>query len=59
MRPVRVLARRGGAETVLLARSNPEGAQLLATTRDTNLMKSSSPRRDQLWFTQKDAEEAT
>lgn len=41
------------------ARSNPKGAQLLATTHDTNLMKSSSLRRDQLWFTQKDAEGAT
>ena len=41
------------------AESNPKGAQLLATTHDTNLMKSSSLRRDQLWFTQKDAEGAT
>ena len=39
--------------------SNPKGAQLLATSHDTNLMKSSSLRRDQLWFTQKDAEGAT
>ena len=41
------------------AKSNPKGAQLLATTHDTSLMKSSSLRRDQLWFTQKDAEGAT
>ncbi len=41
------------------AQSNPKGAQLLATTHDTNLMKSFSLRRDQLWFTQKDAEGAT
>lgn len=41
------------------AQSNPKGAQLLATTHDTSLMKSSSLRRDQLWFTQKDAEGAT
>ncbi len=41
------------------AQSNPKDAQLLATTHDTNLMKSSSLRRDQLWFTQKDAEGAT
>ena len=41
------------------AQSNPKGAQILATTHDTNLMKSSSLRRDQLWFTQKEAEGAT
>ena len=41
------------------AASNPKGAQLLATTHDTNLMRSSSLRRDQLWFTQKDARGAT
>ena len=41
------------------AASNPKGAQLLATTHDTNLMRSSSLRRDQLWFTQKDAQGAT
>lgn len=41
------------------AGSNPKGAQLLATTHDTNLMRSSSLRRDQLWFTQKDAKGAT
>ena len=40
-------------------KSNPKGAQLLATTHDTNLMKSSALRRDQLWFIQKDAEGAT
>ena len=39
--------------------SNPKGAQLLATTHDTNLMRSSSLRRDQLWFTQKDAKGVT
>ncbi len=39
--------------------SNPRGAQLLATTHDTNLMRSSSLRRDQLWFTQKDADGST
>lgn len=41
------------------AASNPKGAQLLATTHDTNLMRSSCLRRDQLWFTQKDARGAT
>ena len=41
------------------AASNPKGAQLLATTHDTNLMRSSSLRRDQLWFTQKDENGAT
>jgi len=32
---------------------NPNGSQLLATTHDTNLMKSDLLRRDQLWFTEK------
>ncbi len=39
--------------------TNSNEAQLLATTHDTNLMKSSVLRRDQLWFTQKDAWGAT
>ena len=39
--------------------NNPKGAQLVATTHDTNLMESSVLRRDQLWFVQKDAEGAT
>ena len=40
-------------------KTNPKGAQLVATTHDTNLMNSSTLRRDQLWFTQKDARGAT
>lgn len=51
------------AEAVLrLFRSpetNPNGAQLVATTHDTNLMRSPSLRRDQLWFTEKDDGGAT
>ena len=39
--------------------NNPKGAQLVATTHDTNLMVSSVLRRDQLWFIRKDAEGAT
>ena len=39
--------------------TNPKGAQLVATTHDTNLMSSSVLRRDQLWFTQKDTGGAT
>ena len=39
--------------------ANPKGAQLLATTHDTNLMNSSTLRRDQLWFTRKKANGAT
>ena len=38
---------------------NRNGAQLIATTHDTNLMKSSVLRRDQLWFTEKTSEGAT
>jgi hypothetical protein len=40
-------------------RSNPRGAQLIATTHDTNLMRSRHLRRDQLWFTEKDQSGAT
>ena len=39
--------------------TNPKGAQLVATTHDTNLMRSSSLRRDQLWFAEKDPGGAT
>ena len=39
--------------------TNPRGAQLVATTHDTNLLRSSVLRRDQIWFTEKDAEGAT
>lgn len=38
---------------------NRNGAQLIATTHDTNLMGSSVLRRDQLWFTVKTPEGAT
>ena len=38
---------------------NQNGAQLIATTHNTNLMKSSVLRRDQLWFTEKTSEGAT
>ena len=38
---------------------NPNGAQLIATTHDTNLMKSDILRRDQLWFAEKNLEGAT
>jgi AAA15 family ATPase/GTPase len=39
--------------------TNPNGAQLIATTHDTNLLRSPLLRRDQVWFTEKDAEGAT
>ena len=39
--------------------SNPKGAQLVVTTHDTNLMRAPMLRRDQLWFTEKDADGAT
>ncbi len=38
---------------------NRNGAQVIATTHNTNLMKSSVLRRDQLWFTEKTPEGAT
>jgi AAA15 family ATPase/GTPase len=38
---------------------NAKGAQLLATTHDTSLLRSRNVRRDQIWFSQKDASGAT
>ena len=39
--------------------TNPKGAQLIATTHDTNLLAVPVLRRDQLWFTEKDTYGAT
>lgn len=39
--------------------TNPHGAQLVATTHDTNLLRSQYLRRDQIWFTEKDRNGAT
>ena len=39
--------------------SNPKGAQLIATTHDTNLLESPVLRRDQVWFTDKDSQGAS
>ena len=39
--------------------TNPKGAQLIATTHDTNLLMSDMIRRDQIWFTEKDMTGAT
>ncbi len=33
---------------------NPKGAQLLATTHDTNILACDHLRRDQIWFCEKD-----
>lgn len=38
---------------------NPNGAQLIFTTHDTNLLSSGLLRRDQIWFTEKDPQERT
>ena len=38
---------------------NPNGAQLIFTTHDTNLLSNDIFRRDQIWFTEKDAVENT
>ncbi len=40
-------------------KTNPKGAQLIATTHDTNLLAAQMLRRDQVWFTEKDAYGAT
>lgn len=39
--------------------TNPNNAQLIFTTHDTNLLKQENFRRDQIWFTQKDIFGAT
>ena len=39
--------------------TNPKGGQLIATTHDTNLMRSPVLRRDQVWLADKDAGGAT
>lgn len=38
---------------------NKKAAQLIATTHDTNILCAPQVRRDQIWFTEKDAEGAT
>jgi AAA domain, putative AbiEii toxin, Type IV TA system len=40
-------------------KTNPRGAQLIATTHDTNLLRSPLLRRDQIWFTEKSPEGET
>lgn len=40
-------------------KTNPRGAQLVATTHDTTLLCSKTLRRDQVWFTEKDLMGAT
>ena len=40
-------------------RTNPSGAQLIATVHDTNLLATPPLRRDQVWFTEKAADGAT
>lgn len=49
------------AVLALFSRSeiNPRGAQMIATTHDTNLLQSSLLRRDQVWFAEKDTEGMT
>lgn len=39
--------------------TNPNGAQLVATTHDTNLLCSGALRRDQIWFAEKDKQGST
>lgn len=39
--------------------TNPNNAQLLFATHDTNLLSNDVFRRDQIWFTEKDEKEAT
>jgi AAA15 family ATPase/GTPase len=38
---------------------NPKGAQLIFTTHDTGLLENTLFRRDQVWFTEKDRNQAT
>ncbi len=39
--------------------TNPENAQLIFTTHDTNLLSNKIFRRDQIWFTEKNRQGAT
>jgi AAA15 family ATPase/GTPase len=39
--------------------TNPNHAQLIFTTHDTNILSSHLLRRDQIWFTEKDDTEST
>lgn len=39
--------------------TNPKGAQIIATTHDTNLLAPSVLRRDEVWFTRKEGDGAT
>jgi uncharacterized protein len=39
--------------------SNPNNAQLIFATHDTNLLGEELFRRDQIWFTEKDEQEQT
>ena len=39
--------------------TNPNGAQLICTTHDTNLLDLAYLRRDQIWFTEKDRTESS
>ncbi|MEE9369073.1 MAG: ATP-binding protein [Pontiella sp.] len=39
--------------------SNPKGAQLIFATHDTNLLEHVKFRRDQIWFAEKDRQQAT
>ena len=39
--------------------TNPKGAQVVFTTHDTHLLDKDYLRRDQVWFTEKDAAEAS
>jgi hypothetical protein len=41
------------------SRLNPKGAQLVFTTHDTSLLENTLFRRDQVWFTEKDRNQAT
>lgn len=41
------------------SKQNPKNAQLVFSTHDTNLLSSGLLRRDQIWFTEKDAQERT
>lgn len=40
-------------------KQNPRGAQIIFTTHDTNILDKARLRRDQVWFTEKDAEGGT
>ncbi len=53
------LLTRAIVQLFITAETNPNNAQLIFATHDTNLLRNLELRRDQIWFTEKTKQEAT